>query len=100
MMALLVVNACMGHRTISLPCPLRYVRQLSQHRVSRAGFYSYTKDFLKHVRKLLDETCVKGLSLAVVKAKEDADGDVELGSWNMKRRTEDGDGVDSRLALC
>lgn len=44
--------------------------------------------------KLLDEGSVKGLSLAVVKAKEGADGDVdsELGSWV---KTEDGDGVNS-----
>lgn len=48
--------------------------------------------------KLLDEGSVKGLSLAVVKAKEGADGDVdsELGSWDMK--TEDGDGVNSYVS--
>lgn len=45
--------------------------------------------------KLLDEGSVKGLSLAVVKAKEGAgcDVDSELGSWDMK--TEDGDSVNS-----
>lgn len=54
-----------------------------------------TKDFSKHVRKLLDEGSVKGLSLVVVKANEGAAADVELGSWGVK--TEDGDGVDSKV---
>lgn len=70
----------------------------TQHRISRRRLLQLhrprliSKDFLKHVRKLLDETC-EGLSLVVVKAKEGADGDVELGSSDMK--TEDGDGVNS-----
>lgn len=55
-----------------------------------------TKDFSNHVRKLLDEGNVKGLSLAVVKSNEDATGDVELGSWGVK--TEDGDSVDSKVS--
>lgn len=70
----------------------------SQHKISRRRLLQLhrprliSKDFLQHARKLLDETC-EGLSLAVVKAKEGADGDVELGSSDMK--TEDGDGVNS-----
>lgn len=39
---------------------------------------------------------VKGLSLAVVKAKEGSDGNVELGSWGMK--TEEGSVVDSKVS--
>lgn len=82
--------------SLSLLVGRTIAQQLEQEPLQQHRTRLISKDVSKHVRKLLDETHVKGLSLAVVKAKEGSGGDVEFGSWGMK--TEDGDVVDSKVS--
>ena len=55
-----------------------------------------TGKFSKYIQGVLDDKHIRGLSLALIKSSDDAEADVEFGSWGMK--TEDGAAVDPKVS--
>ena len=55
-----------------------------------------TGKFSKYIQDVLDDRHIKGLSLAVIKSSDDAETEVEFGSWGVK--TEDGDAVNPKVS--